>query len=670
MASEKDTSSKKDRAEDDKIVTEAKERFTRCQDWESDPRLKFIEDLKFANGDPDNGWQWDATITTNRINDGKPCLTINKTRQHNLIITNDAKQNKPGVNIKPVGDGASYEAAQVFEGVVRHIEYQSNAEQAYDTASMFQVQGGIGYWRVVTDYVSDDSFDQEIYIRRVKNPLSVYLDPDISEADGSDARFGFVFEDVPTDLFKKEYPEEADFVSNTTFGMEGVWAGKDTVRICEYYRKTNKKDTLWAMTIPEGFEGAGQQVIARESQMTEEQKALLELVRKAETTTSRDVVTDEIMWHKIAGDRIVDRRPWPGKYIPIVRAVGEETIIEGKLDRKGHTRGMKDAQRMYNYWPLSLDTPIPTPTGWTKMGDIQVGDTILDDAGKPTNVRGMSDVFLDRKCFRITFDDGSEIVADAEHPWVVEERGKRKAATWEWIKKKLTTADLRPGTHFIDVAKPLELPSANLAVDPYALGVWLGDGTSADGGITASVEDAPAMAAALQEAGVKVGEPVPSSTAMRIPTYGLVGDLRKIGVLGNKHIPSQYLRASYEQRLALLQGLMDTDGNVNKTTRQCSFDNVNPALMAGVVELIRSLGMKAFVCSLRGRSNRFPSGKTYACAPSQRVTFTCDLPVFRMERKALIQNALRKKPCAQDKAARYQGYCRGSFGSCSLRVYR
>jgi hypothetical protein len=642
--------SKKDRkSENDKIVTEAKERFTKCEDWEADTRRKFIEDLKFANADPDNGWQWDAAITTNRINDDKPCLTINKTRQHNLIITNDAKQNKPGVNIKPVGDGASYDAAQVFEGVVRHVEYQSNAEQAYDTASMFQVQGGVGYWRIVTDYVSDDSFDQEIYIRRVKNPMAVYLDPDITQADGSDARFGFVFEDIPCDQFKAEYPDESEYLSNSTFGVEGNWAGKDTVRICEYYRKENKKDRLWAMTIPEGFEGAGEQVIVRQSVMTDEQKALLELVKDAEGTTSREILTDEIMWYKIAGNRVIDSRPWPGKYIPIVRVVGEETIIEGKLDRKGHTRGMKDAQRMYNYWPLSLDTPIPTPTGWTKMGDIEVGDTILDDAGKPTNVRGMSDVFLDRKCFRVTFDDGSEIVADAEHPWVVEERGKRKAATWEWTKKKLTTADLRPGDHFIDVAKPLELPSADLAVDPYALGVWLGDGTSAGGGITASVDDASGMADALSAAGVNVGDPVLTATAMRIPTYGLTSDLRKAGVLGDKHIPTVYLRGSFDQRLALLQGLMDTDGNINKTTRQCSFDNSNPVIMAGVVELIRSLGMKAFVYALAGRTKRFPNGETYSCAPSQRVTFTSDLPVFRMERKAKIQNALRKSHARRTK---------------------
>lgn len=337
-------------AEDETILTEAKERHTRCEDWEADTRKRFIEDVKFVNGDSDNGWQWDSSIQNNRTTDGKPCLTINKTRQHALQITNDAKQNKPGVTIKAVGDGASYDAAQVFEGVVRHIEYHSRAEQAYDTASVFQVQGGVGYWRVVTDYVNDESFDQDIFIRRIKDPMSVYLDPDITEVDGSDARYGFVFEDVPTDKFKAEYPDQADQISTTNSLGTGTWAGKDYVRVAEYYRKTQKADELLAFVVPAPYAEAGSQIIVRKSKMNNDQKSIFELVKDIDTTVKRSIVSAEIMWYKIAGDKIIDRRPWPGKYVPIVRIVGEETVIDGKLDRKGHTRAMKDPQRMYNYW--------------------------------------------------------------------------------------------------------------------------------------------------------------------------------------------------------------------------------------------------------------------------------------------------------------------------------
>lgn len=334
-------------AEDERIVKEARERAELCATWESDARKRFILDTKFANGDSDNRWQWDDAVITAR--DGKPCLTINKVRQHNLQITNDAKQNKPGVNIRPVGDGATYEAAQVFEGVVRHIEYQSNAEQAYDTASTHQVEGGIGYWRIVTDYVSDNSFDQEIYIRRVRNPLSIFLDKDSQEADGSDSRYGFAFEDVPRSQFEKEYPAHKD-AADVALNAGDVWVTEDTIRICEYYRKDQKKDELLAFIVPPPYKEAGQQIIVRKSEMDDDQKAIFALVEKAEDTQRRPILTDEITWYKIAGTTIIDRRPWLGKYVPIVRVIGEETVIEGKLDRKGHTRSMKDPQRMYNYW--------------------------------------------------------------------------------------------------------------------------------------------------------------------------------------------------------------------------------------------------------------------------------------------------------------------------------
>lgn len=352
-------------SDDEKIIREAKERFERCESWEAETRRRFVEDLKFANADPDNNWQWDNTILNGRRTQSKPCLTINKTRQHNLQITNDAKQNKPGVNIRPVGDDASYDAAQVFEGIVRHIEYQSNAEQAYDTATMFQVQGGVGYWRVITDYVSDQSFDQEIYISRVKNPEAIYLDPDVSEADGSDARFGFIFEDIPTELFKSQYPEYEDMVSNPPMNNTDGWLDKDHVRIAEYYRKEQKADKLISFIVPPPFAAAGQQIILRKSKMDADIRGVYEGIKEASAQNpnipapqERDIITDEITWYKLAGNKIIDTRPWLGKYIPIIRIVGEETVIDGKLDRKGHTRSMKDAQRMYNYWTSEATTQV------------------------------------------------------------------------------------------------------------------------------------------------------------------------------------------------------------------------------------------------------------------------------------------------------------------------
>ena len=198
---------KKDADGKDKIVVEAQKRFERCQNAESEFRKHFVEDVKFANGDAENGWQWDQKMSKRRSDMGRPCLTINKVRQHCLQIINDAKQNKPSVKCLPIDGKADIQIAKILDGIIRHIEYNSHAEIAYDTATEFAVQGGLGYWRIVTEYAHDGSFDQEIFIRRVKNPNTVYHDPDIQSGDGSDAKYAFVFEDMSKEDFEATYPD-------------------------------------------------------------------------------------------------------------------------------------------------------------------------------------------------------------------------------------------------------------------------------------------------------------------------------------------------------------------------------------------------------------------------------------------------------------------------------
>ena len=322
---------------DDRIVAEARRRFNKCQEWESQARKLFWEDVKFANGDSDNQYQWPGSIYRNRDIEDRPCLTINKVRQHNLQIMNDARQNKPSVKIRPVGNGATYEAADVFEGLIRHTEYISNAQDAYDTATKFQVQGGIGYWRVVTDYKSNDSFDQEIYIRGIKDPTSVYLDKNISEKDGSDARYGFIFDDMSLEEYKASYPDFPLMPSTSTLGNTSAtgWISSDTVRVAEYYRRTNKKDKLISFV----DSNTGAKTVIKASKLPAD--VADDLIHDPDTK-SRDIEEDIVEWYLIAGTQIIDRKIWPGKYIPIVRIVGEETIIDGRLDRKGHTRNMKE----------------------------------------------------------------------------------------------------------------------------------------------------------------------------------------------------------------------------------------------------------------------------------------------------------------------------------------
>lgn len=343
---------------DDDIVKEGKKRFSAAVDWESVARPRGDYDYKFANADAHNLYQWEMAIYNSRQWVGKPCLTINKTKTHCLQVINDAKQNKPGVNVRPVGENASFEAAQIFMEVIRHIEYVSNAESVYDNATMFQVQRGIGYWRVVTEAIDTRSFDQEIYIRPIKDPNTVYLDPDISQADGSDARFGFIFEDMPRDLFDEKYPEYKNEIGwGASFdgfdGNNSLWLNRDNVRVAEYYRKTQKKEKLVTFIHPE----RGHRITAYMSELDELGKAIFKQIKNNEsqlpwqnrTYNERNVVTDNVEWFKIAGNSIIDRGPWLGKYIPIVRVVGEETVIDGVWDVKGLTRTLLDPQRMYNF---------------------------------------------------------------------------------------------------------------------------------------------------------------------------------------------------------------------------------------------------------------------------------------------------------------------------------
>lgn len=334
-----------------KLIEKAKEDFKQAYAWESNARLNFEYDYKFANGDTHNKYQWDNDLIVARELDDKPCLTVNKVQQHNLMVINDAKQNKPGVRIRPVGDEASFEGAQIYQELIYHIEYISNAENVYDSAVAFQVQAGWGYWRIDTDYISDNTFDQEIYIRHIKDPRSVYLDPDINEIDGSDARWGLIFEDMDRNLFAKKYPKFASVVGNSTLGNVGDgWVTQDKIRVALYYYKEEKEDKLLHWITDAG------QVIKRKSELDELEQLVYKEVTANKSTKQlyqyreRSIVTNDIHWCKIAGNRLIEGpTPWLGKYIPIVRCVGTETVIDGILDRKGHTRALINAQQIYNF---------------------------------------------------------------------------------------------------------------------------------------------------------------------------------------------------------------------------------------------------------------------------------------------------------------------------------
>lgn len=299
---------------------------------------------------------------------------------------------------------------------------------------------------------------------------------------------------------------------------------------------------------------------------------------------------------------------------------------------------------------LALDTPIPTPSGWTTMGALKVGDEVFDERGSVCRVTWKSPVWGNRPVYRVQTDCGDAIVADRDHEWLVRLCGKPRPANkgkfpgrpWRQFKIKETwelckTRRKRP---MIERALALELPDVELPLDPYVLGVWLGDGTAASGSITSSDEDRQWMRAEF----ARLGYPTTDRAAQYL--FG-VADIRRHlvglgvlhdparGVVGKKHIPEAYLRASPAQRLALLQGLIDTDGTVCRKRGCATFCNTNKDLAQGVQELVRSLGRKAGM--VEGRATLY--GKD--CGPVYRVSFYHAAAARLPRKRALCRDQYR-----------------------------
>jgi hypothetical protein len=332
--------------DNDKMAT-MRSRLQMAQAAYSDSREDELDDLRFMAGSPDNQWQWPADVLATRgsvqgqtIN-ARPCLTINKLPQHVRQVTNEQRQNRPSGKVIPADDNADVQVAEIFNGVVRHIEYMSDADVAYDTACDNQVTYGEGYIRLLTEYCNEETFDQDIRIARVRNAFSVYMDPTIQDPCGADAEWCFVTEDILISDYERMFPDAAPI---STLMSQGVgnesmaqWLAEDTIRIAEYFYKSYEKATL--NLYPDNqtaFKG------------TPQDANLQAMFGKPIRT--REVDRQKVMWMKTNGFDILDEREWPGKWIPVVRVVGNEWEVEGKLYISGLVRNAKDAQRMYNYW--------------------------------------------------------------------------------------------------------------------------------------------------------------------------------------------------------------------------------------------------------------------------------------------------------------------------------
>ncbi len=308
---------------------------------------------------------------------------------------------------------------------------------------------------------------------------------------------------------------------------------------------------------------------------------------------------------------------------------------------------------------LALDTPIPTPSGWTTQGALRVGDMVFNEDGIPCRVTGISETWKKRPCYRLRFSDGSEIIADANHEWraINARHQKVHKVTTEQISKRVIMRErvigkevIRERMWGIQVTKPLELPSVDLPIDPYLLGAWLGNGTSVESHLTFGEQDAQHYISEFEKLSyyTKLHQYKPGAVRVTVSPVvesrgrgrdSLKGRLRSLGVLGKKHIPISYLRASQNQRLALLQGLMDTDGSTLKTQAQCEFVSMTKVLAENVFELICSLGLRPTLATGIAKIKDRIIGEKY------RVIFTTlpGIDVFRLPRKIAACQPRRSK---------------------------
>jgi len=332
---------------DSDVLSTARARLDLAMSALSESREDEIDDLKFYAGSPDNHWQWPADVLATRgavqgqtIN-ARPCLTINKLPQHVRQVTNDQRQNRPGAKVIPVDDKADVQVAEIFNGMIRHIEYISDADVAYDTACENQVSYGEGYLRLLTEYCDDNTFDQDIKIGRVRNSFSVYMDPTIQDPTGADAQWCFITEDITKAEYARMYPDAAPITTLQSLGVGDQsisnWLNEDTIRIADYYYVDYDRATL--NLYPDNITAFTNSL---------EDKQLKAMYGKP--LKSRESDRRKVKYCKINGYEILEEREWAGKWIPVIRIVGNEFEVDGRLYVSGLVRNAKDAQRMYNYW--------------------------------------------------------------------------------------------------------------------------------------------------------------------------------------------------------------------------------------------------------------------------------------------------------------------------------
>ncbi|MBE9570890.1 MAG: hypothetical protein IMF11_09700, partial [Proteobacteria bacterium] len=331
---------------DDGFLQIMRKRLDRSVTNESDEREKGLDDTKFINGD-----QWEESIKTQR-GKNRLCITINKMPTFLDQVDGDIRLNTPGLKIKAVDNDSDPDTADVIEGLVRYIQRSSAANRIHAYAGVHVAAGGRGAWRVLTEYVGDNSFEQEIRVARIINAYSVYFDPAAEQDDKQDGMYMFLITDMSKDEYKEEYGNDpVDFAVD---GSEFVnWQTESTVRVAEYFYKEKIEDrTLYLLKNGD--------VVTKKP--------------KGKAARTRTVPIYKIKWAKVDGKRVLETGDIPGSMFPIILVWGKQLCVDGKLESRGIARHSKDAVRLYNYFRTNdAETAALQPKQPYLMPDVCIG---------------------------------------------------------------------------------------------------------------------------------------------------------------------------------------------------------------------------------------------------------------------------------------------------------
>jgi hypothetical protein len=317
------------------IVQEAQERLEAAWAQDRENREDAFTDLKFLAGD-----QWPNAIRLQREAQSRPCLTINRLPQFVNQVANSVRMNPPAIKAIPAGGEATQELAEIYTGLFRQIQYRSNATHVFANAVYYAVACGIGHFRLATEYVDDDAFDQEILIKRIQHPLSVFWDPAAVEPSRSDAEYCLVTEMIGRKDFQKRFPDAAmsDFMAPSDASPESglFWASRDAVRVCEYWVKRPVERAIARLATGETVDIT--KVDAKE-------------LERLAIVAERTVKSHKVEHYLLSGEEVLEGpNEWPGRCIPIFPVIGSETALETKTIRNGLIRFARDPQQLYNFW--------------------------------------------------------------------------------------------------------------------------------------------------------------------------------------------------------------------------------------------------------------------------------------------------------------------------------